>query len=158
MEVYLERLETAKKSLRIADHMLTITHNVVNDPKLFLLVLQKLFNSLHDIVASVLYYERYHKKIPSFNESFDEMFDIFKVRSLRRYNFNTSYTELIHNVYAILKHHKESPIGFAKKGSYVICSKEYETKVLTKELLAQYVEKTKLFIKDAEHMVNVTPN
>ena len=37
---YLDKLDNAKKSLQIADHMLNITHNVVNDPKLLLLVLK----------------------------------------------------------------------------------------------------------------------
>ena len=151
---YLDRLENAKKSLKIADHMLTITHNVVNDPKLLVLVLQKLFISVQNIVGAVLYYELYYRRIPRFQESFSEMFDIFKVRCTRRYNLSTSYIELVHDIYTTLKQQKDGPVGFARKDKYVICSDKYDLKVLSKELLRSHVEKTKLFIKDVEKMIN----
>ena len=150
---YLERLEDAKKSLKIADHMLTITHNVVNDPKLLALVLQKVFNSLHSIIGSILDYELYYRRIPSFSGAFPEMFDLFKVRCTRRYSLDASYIELVHDVYTTLKQQKEGSMSFPRKGSYVICSKDYQMKVLTPELLRKYVEKTKVFIKDAEKMI-----
>ncbi|MBT4824971.1 hypothetical protein HN695_01840 [Candidatus Woesearchaeota archaeon] len=150
---YIERLENAKKSLKVADHMLTITHNVVNDPKLLVLVLQKLENALNNIMAAVLHYELYYHRIPKFEESFKAMFDIFKVRCIRRYNLDASYIELINETYNTLKQQKEGPVGFARKGKYVICSDNYEMKVLTKESLAKYVQKTKLFIKDVEKMI-----
>ncbi|MFH1440240.1 MAG: hypothetical protein ABIG89_06730 [Candidatus Woesearchaeota archaeon] len=153
MADYLDRLESAKKSLKIADHMLTITHNVVNDPKLLVLVLQKVFDSIQDLIGAVLYYELYHRRIPVFQESFQGMFDIFKVRCLRRYSLDAAYVELANEVYTTLKEQKRSPVGFARKDNYVICSSDYKMKILSKESLRNYVEKTKLFIKDVETMI-----
>jgi len=150
---YFEKLDNAKKSLQTADHMLTITHNVVNDPKLLVLVLKNLFYALNNAMSAVLHYELYYKKIPPFQESFNEVFDLFKVRLFRRYNLNTSYVELIQDVYITLKEQKEGPVSFARKGSYVICSSDYKMKVLSKDSLKNYVEKTKLFIKDVENMI-----
>lgn len=150
---YLDRLESAKKSFKIADHMLTITHNVVNDPKLLLLVIQRLFNVYESLIASVLEYDLYFHRIPPYHESFDEMFNIFKVRCTRRYSLSSSYIELINEVHGILNQQKKGPVSFSRKGSYVICSDKYETKVLTPESIKGYVEKTKLFIRDTEHMI-----
>ena len=150
---YLDKLDNAKKSLQIADHMLNITHNVVNDPKLLLLVLKKLFRALNNTISAILYYELYYKKIPPFQESFSEMFNIFKMRAFRRYNLNTSYIELIQDVHSTLKEQKEGPVSFARKGSYVICSSDYKIKVLSKDSLKLYIEKTKVFIRDAESMI-----
>jgi len=45
MELYKLELEAAKKALKTAQHMLTMTYNVVNDPKLFITMAQRLFSA-----------------------------------------------------------------------------------------------------------------
>ncbi len=154
MVSYIEMLENAKKSLKVADHMLTITHNIVNDPKLFLIVLQKLYTCHYGIIEALLNYDLYNKRIPPFLESFPEMFTLFKVRMQRRYNLNQEYVLLVQDVYELLKHHKDGHVSFARQGNYVLCSHNYEMKVLSKDLLTGFMQKTKLFIKDAEHMMS----
>jgi hypothetical protein len=154
MVSYLDMLENGKKSLKVADHMLTITHNIVNDPKLFLIVLQKLYACHYSIIEALLNYDLYNKRIPPFPNSFPEMFNLFKVRMQRRYSLNQEYVLLVQDVYYLFKQHKEGPVGFSRKGSYVLCSTNYDMKVLSKQLLDGHVQKTKLFIRDAEHMIN----
>ena len=149
----LDRLENAKKSLKVADHMLTITHNVVNDPKLLILVLQKIFNTLHNVVGAILYHDLYHRKIPPFSEDYQTMMGIFKVRCIRRYSLDTSYIQLVQDVFLIYRDHKKSAMEFRRHDKYVICSDTYGLKVVTKENLKKYIEQTKNFIKDAEKMI-----
>ena len=102
MANYLEKLEHAKKNIKVADHMLTITHNVVNDPKLLLLVLQKVQNSLQNTLAALLFYDFHFGRIPAFREDFASMLDIFKVRIIRRYSMNHSYVNMLNDIYVII--------------------------------------------------------
>jgi len=155
MSSYFERLNYGKKTLKVADHMLTITHNVVNDPKLLLLVLEKINATHTHIIAAILAFELENKRIPAFKESFKEMLDLFRVRSVRRYNFKKNHGALAREIYYLLEQHKKSPVEFSRKGKFVICSEDYEMKVLTTEKLAKYIADTKEFIKDAEKMVGL---
>ena len=156
MEKHFTALQDAKEAIKVADHILTVTHNVVNDPKLLLLVAEKLSVGLQHIVKAVLLYELYHKRIPPFNENtedFQQMFSVFKVRCMRRYTIDSSYVDLIHNVHELIQHHKQSPVEFSRKDDYVICSEEYKTDVISKKFLKTSIEKSKVFMEDVEKMV-----
>ena len=62
MERYEIALENAKKNIRVADHMLSVTYKLVNDPKMLLAVMERINNALSYSVASILHYERLYKR------------------------------------------------------------------------------------------------
>lgn len=156
MEQHFVALQEAKDAAKIADHMVTVTYNVVNDPKLLVVVAEKLLAALQAAIKSVLLYEVYHRRIPAFKEDkedFLDMFSMFKVRCSRRYKFDPSYVDMIDKVHEITQHHKASPVEFARKEQYVICSEEYKTDIISKKFLREALEKTKSFIIDVEKMI-----
>ncbi|MBI3033276.1 hypothetical protein HYY69_07405 [Candidatus Woesearchaeota archaeon] len=153
MEEHFVALQEAKDAAKIADHMVMVTYNVVNDPKLLVVVAEKLLAAQAAAIKSVLLYEVYQRRIPSFKEDFLDMFSMFKVRCSRRYQFNPAYVDAIHQVYEITQHHKTSPVEFVRKENYVICSDEYKTDVISKKFLREALEKTKSFIVDVEKMI-----
>ena len=71
MEQYLQELEFAKKSIKSAEHMVAMTYDVINDPKLFVTLAQRLFSANISIMRAILFFERYQRKIPVFDEDFD---------------------------------------------------------------------------------------
>ena len=153
MERYEEAMQNAKKTLQIADHMLTVTYKVVNDPKLLLGVVDRLKSSLHYCVASLCHYERLYKRIPPFEENFDSMWNTFKLRCTRKYNINIEYITLVQEVNEILKQHKKSGMEFRRNNEFVICSDTYRLRVIRSTDIKKYLEKAKLFIKEIENMV-----
>jgi hypothetical protein len=153
MKDYETALEKAKDELKIADHMINVTFRLVNDQKILLSVLSRLMDVLVYTVASMLYYERYYKRIPDFDKDFRSMFDIFKARCTRRYHINTEYITLVQEVREILERHKTSPVVFKREGSLIICSDDYDTLAITPEKIKNYINKAKLFIREAEIMV-----
>ena len=153
MERYELAIDRAKKDLKIADHMMTVTYKLVDDPKLMLTIMQRLMSSLTYSMASILLYERLYKRIPPFTETFDSMFTMFKARLTRRYHINIEYITLIQEVKKILEEHKKSPVEFARKGKFVICSDTYKIKVVDADLIKKYINKAKLFVIEAENMV-----
>jgi hypothetical protein len=153
MEDYERALDKAKEDLKIADHMINVTFRLVNDQKILLSVLSRLMDVLVYTIATVLYYERLYKRIPPFPNDFATMFDIFKARCTRRYHINIEYITLVQEVKAILEMHKKSPVVFKREGNLIICSDNYTTLTISPEKIINYINKAKLFIREAEHMV-----
>jgi len=147
-------MERAQKELRLADHMLHVTYKVVNDPKLLLSVIERINTALQSTVESIVTYERMYKRIPPFQDSFDSMFTTFKTRITRRYNVNIEYITLIQEIKDILMQHKKSPVEFRRKDKFVICSENYRMRVISTDNIKGYIEKAKVFIKEAQNMVN----
>ena len=154
MENALSSLRLAREQLEAAEHMISVTYNMIGEPRLLLTIAQKLHSSYLNAMKSILYYERYNNKIPQFDENFENMLAIFQARATRRYNFKEDYTPLLKELHGIIQGHKESPVVFARKGSYMICDEEYgEIMQLSQEVLQRYVEVGQKFIDDAERMV-----
>jgi len=153
MEKFEIALERAKKEIRLADHMMSVTFKVVQDPKLLLSVVERLNRVLQSTVESIVQYERLYKRIPPFQDSFESMFSTFKVRITRRYDINIEYITLIQEIQDILRQHKESPVEFRKSDKFIICSENYRIRTISADHIKKYIEKAKVFIKEAEHMV-----
>jgi len=153
MDRYEAELESAKKTIGVADHMMNVTYKVVNDPKLLLAIMDRIHSSLTYALGSILHYERMYKRIPPFQDNFESMFLAFKSRVTRRYDINIEYITLIQEVDEILKQHKKSPVEFRRQDKFVICSETYRMKVISIENIKKYIETAKRFIKETENMV-----
>jgi hypothetical protein len=146
MEKFQELRENAKKKIGIADHMLTQTYPLVQDPKLLLSVLENVFLALTNSVGSVLYYERLFKRIPPFQENFDSKYNIFRARIVNRYNIDKKYVDILKDIKEMLLQHRKSQMEFTRKDKLVICDEEYRMKTLSINDIKEYIETTKEFI------------
>jgi hypothetical protein len=146
--------ENAKKTIKVADHMLIMTFPLVKDPKLLLAVTENIFASLQYAMTSLLLYERLFKRIPVFQDSFDSKFNLFKDKVAQKYNINKEYLRLIQEVREILSEHKKSPVEFSRGDRFVICSGNYRMKTIGVNELKKYIAQTKMFISDIERLVN----
>lgn len=154
MEEYEGARDKAKRHIKIADHMLTQTYPLIQDPKLLLAVMDNIFSALTNSMSAILYYERLFKRIPPFHNSFDSKFNIFRARCVRRYSLSTDYVVLIQIIREVIKEHKESPFEFSRKGKFVICSDNYRMKTISVDKLKDYIRQTKDFVAEMERMVD----
>ncbi len=153
MEEFQLAREKARAKLKIADHMLTQTYPLVDDPRLLVAVMENLFLALTNAMASVLCYERTFKRIPIFVDNFENKFKLFKEKCVPRYNLNKEYAQLIADVKDAVLAHKKSPIEFARKDNFVICSDNYKLKTVSVEQIKKYIELTKNFLKETNAIV-----
>lgn len=153
MEKFEEAGLKAKKNLHIADHMLTQTYPLIKDPKLLLAVMENVFLSLTNAVSSLLYYERFFQRIPPFQETFDSKFNMFKMKCAQKYKINLEYLALIQNVKEIIVQHKNSPIEFSRKDTFVICNGCYKVRTINVSMMKDFIKKTKLFIQEVDNIV-----
>jgi hypothetical protein len=155
MEKHQAALESAKRNLAAADHMLRVTYRFINDPRILISVSSKLMAAMTDTMSSILFYEKYRNKIPPFHEDFDSMFCIFRARLSRRYSFSRDYAEVMQKIKELIEQHRKSPIEFSRDGKFVICSDTYRLNVVSDKTITVYLEKAKIFIKDAENMQKI---
>ncbi|RMF06793.1 hypothetical protein D6764_01435 [Candidatus Woesearchaeota archaeon] len=153
MERFQIAREKARRNIQVADHMLTITYPMVKDPKLLLAVLENIFLAITNGMASVLYYERLFKKIPPFHDTFESKYNMFVAKIIPRYNIDKKILKIIAEVRDTILEHKKSPVEFARKDSFVICSDNYKMKKITIEELKKYISETKKFL---EQMNSIT--
>ncbi|MFW6450130.1 MAG: hypothetical protein ACOCZ6_03680 [Nanoarchaeota archaeon] len=155
MEQYESSSMQARQDLKVADHMMNVTYKFVDDPKVLLTIIQRLMDAVNNTMATILYYERLYKRIPPFNNTFENMYYLFKARCTRRYQINVEYIKLIEELREILNQHKKSPVEFKRKDKFVICSEDYKMRVISAEKIKNYINKAKLFHTEAERMVNI---
>ena len=154
MEDFQVARDKARKHVRIADHMLTQTYPLINDPKLLITVANNIFIACSSAMSAILYYERLFKRIPNFVDNFENKFSIFTARCMRRYNMSDRYIKLIKDVKELLEERKNAPVEFARKDKFIICSDNYRTRTISVDGLKKYVEEAKIFISDMERMVS----
>lgn len=152
MERFQEARQKAIRNIHIADHILTQTYPLVNDPKLLLAVMENVFLSLTNAMASILHYERLFKRIPPFQDNFDSKFNMFKLKIVNKYKIEKDIILFIQNIKDTIIKHKKSPIEFARKDKFVICSDNYDLKTLSIKDIKEYINKAKLFIHVANNI------
>ncbi|MBD3313233.1 hypothetical protein GF345_02220 [Candidatus Woesearchaeota archaeon] len=154
MEKYQELRDKALKNLKIADHMLTQTYPLVNDPKLLLTVLENLFLALTNSMGSLLHYERLNKRIPPFQDSFESKFNMFKMKLVEKHNIDKEMVYFVGDVKNMIVSHKKSPVEFSRKGVFVMCSEDYKMKVLAPEDLKKNIAKTRQFLDSMNSIIS----
>lgn len=153
MEAYQRLLAEAKKKLALADHMLFVTHPLLKDPKLLLAVMENLFLAQTHTMGSLLYYERIFKRVQPFFDTFESKYRIFSEKCAVRYNLDPDYLDFLRSIKDVLVAHKRSPIEFSRKDQFVICSDDYELKVLNVSEIKGFVAKTKQFYADIHSLI-----
>lgn len=154
MNVYEKYLKEASRTIKIADHMVSVTYPLVKDTKLLLAILENLNISLKNSIAALVYYDRHYKRIPPFQDTFESQFNIFQAKSIEMYRIDKSYVNLIQNIQTLIKEHKSSPIEFIRKDQFVICSDNYNIKTLSLENIREFIVQTKNFIDKITQIIN----
>ncbi len=154
MEKFQEAREKARKKLKIADHMITMTYPLVQDTRLLISVMENLFLALTNSMASVLYYERLFKRIPPFHDNFDSKFNMFRAKVVPRYKIDTSNIHMLNEIKDVIIQHKKSPVEFTRKDMFVIASDSFKLKTISVDQIKKYISKTKIFLDEMESIVS----
>jgi hypothetical protein len=153
MEKYEEARDKAARNVKIADHMLTQTYPLVNDPKILVSVIENIFLSLTNSMASLLYFEKACKNMPPFHDTFESKYNLFKMKLVDKHNIDKNYIKFIEDMRDIVVAHKKSPMEFSRNGSFVICSDTYNMKSLAPNNIKLFVSKAKSFNEEINKII-----
>ena len=145
-------LKKAQKDITIADHLMNVTHPLINDPKLLIAIIKKLHDCLHNLMLAVLKYDFEKKNIDSMpSENFSSALSLFAKHEISR--FSQNYIPLIADVNGLVKEYDESSVTLNMKGKVFMYDGNYNGNVIDKEKIKEYIYKTKQFTKDAAEIL-----
>ncbi len=153
MERFFEMMMLSKKSLKIADHILTQTYPMLKDVKLFLPVLENIFIAMSYAMTSLLHFEVYYKRIEFFKDDFMIKLHLFNNECAPKYHLKREYAVLMQKLRELLILHKKSQVEFSRKDVFVICTDNYNLKTISGEMASRYLGLAKSFISDVESIV-----
>ncbi len=102
------------------------TYPYLKDPKILLEILRKTYKTLDFVLLALSKETTFVKRVHSLN--------------LKQSNFFLHIKELVDL-------QKKSPVQFRRKSQFVICSKDYQLKVLSEKKIASYLKETKKILK-----------
>ncbi len=144
--VYKDKLDSSIRLLKNADHLVTFSYPLIKDPRLLVSGLQLLFRSLEDMTDAVLLFEQTYKNLPpGQHTNFNLKLDLLKKLSTK-YNLSKDFFNMLYELHELDKAHRNSRVEFSRRDRFVICLDDFSLKIITLNLLKQYLDKTKVFI------------
>lgn len=146
-------ISQAKGKVKAADHMLTQTYPLINDPKILVAVVNNLFTGCNYAMFSVLNFERTYKRIPLFSTNFEQAYSLFKNGVSPRYNLNKEEVRLLRILNDIIQEHKRSPVEFSRRDKFVICNDSYQIRTINVTQIKKYINLGKLLVKHCSEII-----
>ena len=144
----------AIKFIKIADHMLTQTYPLVNDPKLLIVIMENIFLSLSNSMIAILELEGSKSKIPKYDDNFASKYKLFSSKFSKKYEFSDGDIFFINDVFQIIEDHKKSPVEFVRKDTFVICSQNYRISTIRLKDMSDFIKKAKTFINKVDGIID----
>lgn len=154
MEKYLECLQKAIQSIRIADHMLYVTYPVIKDKRLLLKALEEVCESVILIIKAILYYDSSRDKI-TLSQNSHENFEVFINKCAKRYNLNEDDIKDIKEILYTAESHKKSSMEFVRREKVVIMSDNLKTTVIESEKLKKHLSFAKNLVNKTKFGMNI---
>ena len=131
------------EKLKIAEHLLTTTYVLVKEPKLLMSVVENIYFSFDDVISAFIEYEKQFTQLPSFSQSFDSKFDIFKKNIVPKYSISEDVLKFILSIKVIYDIHQKSQVEFTHKEKFIITDENYNTQSLSFENITALMSKAK---------------
>jgi len=143
---YLHYKTAAQSHMKTADHLLTMTYPIVNDPKLLKLILHDIHLSLENAVSALLVFKK--KKTQSLHLDIDSLRPI-----LNDLGISTGYIGFLTEFDELVSKQREAGVEFIRKEKFVFASPEYKLDTVTEKDLKDIIMKGKLFLKEVMEVV-----
>jgi hypothetical protein len=147
VELYQELLQTARKQIELADHMLYVTYSMVQETKFLLAIANHVINAARLALQSLLEFEILYKRLEHYNKTFVSEIAIYRNKLSLKYNFDNKYLKLLERLYEIQKYDSQSIMRF-KKGDKYILSTGDKISSIDLDSLKRYSNLTKKFIDE----------
>ncbi len=141
-------LEEAKRSLKMADHMIYITYPLLKENRLLIKILEQIYLVMLNVVKAVLQHEYYFKRIELQNNA-EANFSIFTSLS-GRYKITPEQVQNIKSVLILMEKHRKSPTEFVRRDKFVILSDDMSAESITAEMIKHFINDAKDILRKTE--------
>ena len=138
-----ELLVSSKRRLQVADHFLTQTYQYVQDPKILVNVLEGVLLAVEELIDATLIHERELGAVHAYQDNIAAKITLLKGSLAKKYDLSHVDIAMITEMQELIHGHKESTVEFARKGSYVMASKDFSLSTVNVEKIKTYLNRTK---------------
>lgn len=117
----------AENKLKIADHLLSTTFNIVKDPKLLISVVDTLYQAMDLAIDAMMEFEAHYKK-PDYRP--EEKIEIFRRKVVSKHGLDPAIVDFYFELKNTVESHRKSGVEFTKKNAFVITDDDYNLKTL----------------------------
>ena len=148
-------MESAKEHFKIADHMAYVSLSILKENRMLIKIVSKLAESTKELIKAFLYFEYSFKKIKLYRDP--QMNLKTFIEKIGPVYLAKEDLENLVKILKIEKKHKEAPVEFVKKDTFVILlGEKYET--LTVESMREFLHSMRIslakFPKNEENIEN----
>jgi hypothetical protein len=146
-------LEQAKKELSLADHLLTSTYPLTQDPKILVGVLRNMHKAQDDIMTATIAFFL-PKQLPSKSSSFIVKLGLFRTVAQERNIASNQEISTLEQTHSLFEKHERSTVEFARKKNMVLASESFELQTLSQPQLKTILANSRLLLKKILVAVN----
>jgi hypothetical protein len=152
-EKFQENLDTAVKSLQIADHIAYITYPVVNEKRLLIKIFDEVYKSIISSINAILNYEAFCKRITLYENNKANM-QLFIDKLSELYNISPEQIKKILEIIRMNHTYKQSAMEFVKKDKLIILSDNLTTRSLDIHKIKEYLLLAKEVLMKTHKKIN----
>lgn len=144
MQQFQDNLNKAIRHLQIADHMSYVTYPLVNDKRLLLKVFEEIYQSIINLMISIVDYETQLKDLNIPKNDEEKIKRFFEI-----YSRNYLTAEQIIRIKEIMQvnlKHKQSAVEFVRKDKIVIMLDDLKTHSIDIKIIKSYLLIAKEFL------------
>tara|TARA_Y100000034_G_C6906665_1_gene420994 strand:- start:4182 stop:4661 length:480 start_codon:yes stop_codon:yes gene_type:complete len=143
LEKWDEFLAESQKHLKTADHMAYVTLSILKENRMLIKIVMELAESARSLIKAFLHYEYHLKRIKLYRDPQMNL-KTFIDKIAPKYLTKDDLKNLV-NVLKIEKNHKDAPVEFVKKDTFVILlGDKYET--LTVETVREFLNSMRISV------------
>lgn len=139
-----EAITTARKELRLADHMIYITLPLLGDRKIFLNAVNHLGKAINELIKAYLEKEWRYKRL-EFKPPGDTGINLFLTKYSKVLGLQ-SHELMIKSINSFNNVREKSSIKLKRDDKFIIISPEYTMVTLTEAEVKRYIRQTSEFI------------
>jgi len=152
---YQEQLTQANKNIHNAQYLIDNTYNLVQDPRVLISILTKVYEAFDLSIAALVYRDRDVKLLPHFHDSSQSRKNIFLRKCIKRYDFNKEIMSTVTEIKEIIDEHKNSPMEFTRNKEFIICNDKFKFKKINVNDAKYFIGEAKQFIYKIEKIIQL---
>ncbi len=150
-------IQTAKKEIELADHLLYVTFPTVNNMKFLVSITEHIIKSVKLALEGQLEFERLNRTIEPFPYNFTTEIEVFRESVMGKRGFDITHFHLLKKLAQVDKCDKESIMQFRRNDRYFLTTQERDYETLDVETVKKYLKFGKQFLSKVEEGTKSAP-
>lgn len=148
----MQELKEAKTEFQRADHIIYMTYPLIKETRLLGYAIEGIYKAAMKSIAALVRFEQEYKRLPAGRYETDLLVQAFREHCMQRHKFDSKVMHLILELKALSNIRSQSPIEFARREQFIVCTKDFQTKIIDLQKAKEYLNQTRELISKVEEI------